>query len=372
MNRKSIVWHIFNSSIVSGPEKAVIPNLPLLNAHHNFHSKLVFFKEERSPHANDAIEYAKSFGIEVIEISVSKPFDLKAIKTLRKLIKEDRPQLLHSHDVKAAIYTFLANSLLAQKHLSTFHGFARRGLKNKIYEYIYFAMANFFDYLVILNPLEIEKAKRRLLKTYHLKLIPNGVNKENNENFNCPRLSDPTKISIVSIGRLSVEKNHEIILKAYSKLSETIKQKIELHIIGSGPLEAKLKNLALTLKISNSIKFHGQLDFANLYLPQFNYYLLPSMTEGVSIGLLEALHAKKNLILSDIPAIRFVLPHNDMAHFFHPHHENELCLIFESIINNDKKNYDFAHKVIENKFNAEAWKKDIIKLYEHVILGHSL
>lgn len=370
--QKSIVWHIFNSSIVSGPEKAVIPNLPRLNSNDKFVSKILFLKEERSSRAEDAIEYAKSFGLEVIEVSVQKPLDWQAIKEFRSLISEHRPHLLHSHDVKAAIYTFIANILPGRLHISTFHGFARRGFKNKIYEYIFFLIANFLDQVIILNPLEIDRAKRRLIKTFHLKLIPNGVNKESSESIHCRQLTSSSKIKLVCIGRLSEEKNHEIILRAFAKLSDHIKKNFEIHLIGSGPLENQLNSMTLSLNLSKYVNFHGQLDYASLYLNQFDYYLLPSLTEGISIGLLEALHAQKKLILSDIPSIRYVIPLDKMAHFFNPRNEYELMKIFIMINGQDSKNYELAHEIIHTNFNAEAWTKNITNLYQHVVLGRTV
>jgi glycosyltransferase involved in cell wall biosynthesis len=62
--------------------------------------------------------------------------------------------------------------------------------------------------------------------------------------------------TFISVGSLDENKNHELLLRAFSKLSRTYK--LNLKIVGDGPLRNKLEALSKLLEIDKFVKFYGE------------------------------------------------------------------------------------------------------------------
>lgn len=101
----------------------------------------------------------------------------------------------------------------------------------------------------------------------------------------------PDSITIVSISRLVREKGLDYGIGAFSKL----KQKYpDIHliykIIGEGPLDGELRKLIKSISLEEDILLFGPADQAEVteHLRNANIFLLPSLTEGLGVVLLEA------------------------------------------------------------------------------------
>ncbi len=130
---------------------------------------------------------------------------------------------------------------------------------------------------------------RKKTKAENIKVIPNPVNIVN---------ADVTikKQQIVTIGRLSREKGHIFLLKAFSKLGQN---GWTLHIIGDGPQKINLELEAEKSGITDRVVFYGQLrDFSKI-LGQSEIFVLPSLYEGFPNALLEAMSVPLPCISSD-------------------------------------------------------------------------
>jgi glycosyltransferase involved in cell wall biosynthesis len=85
---------------------------------------------------------------------------------------------------------------------------------------------------------------------------------------------------LLCVARLSAEKNVALLLRAFSRISDSI-ERARLHIVGSGPQEHHLKSLAECLGIGPKVKWLGALDYLSLP-PLFhaaNVFVLSSDSE---------------------------------------------------------------------------------------------
>jgi len=115
--------------------------------------------------------------------------------------------------------------------------------------------------------------------------IPNGIPID-------PLVQRPPRntIQFLAVGRLTKQKGYDLLLKAVSLLSNLL-QPGQVTIIGSGPEEKRLHNLAEKLNISNLIRWTGELDQTSVqkFLNQADVFLLPSRWEGMANAALEAM-----------------------------------------------------------------------------------
>lgn len=176
---------------------------------------------------------------------------------------------------------------------------------------------------VIRNSIEIKKSSELKKGVYN-------INRELNDIF------------LLMVGRLENWKRFDLIIKTLPNLEN----KIKFIIVGEGPEEKNLKQLARDLNVSNRTIFLGKLaheDLLNLY-KEIDILILLSEYEGHSHVLIEGLMKKKNIIATKIGGNPELI-RNGKNGILIRNDENELKKAIMRIINN--KNIlkpKFSHK----------------------------
>ena len=140
-------------------------------------------------------------------------------------------------------------------------------------------------------------------KNTEMTVIPNGVNREEIREiaYTYP-VKEHKGILMMTVGRLSYEKNIKMPVKAFA---EFCRNDLIYRVIGDGPQREEI--LAAAQK-NNYIEFTGEIPrrcvLANL--AEADIVIMPSLWEGRSILQLEAMALDKPLLLSDVPALREV------------------------------------------------------------------
>ena len=112
-------------------------------------------------------------------------------------------------------------------------------------------------------------------------VIPNPVNPVNRENVL------PDNI-IVTVGRLSKEKGHATLIKAFALLSKDIED-WKLLIVGDGKEREELERMSKDLVIGNRVLFVGHQKNISHFLSRSKIFVLPSLSEGFPNALIEAM-----------------------------------------------------------------------------------
>jgi len=108
------------------------------------------------------------------------------------------------------------------------------------------------------------------------------------------------------VGRFYEQKNHAGLVRIFAQVLRHDPQ-AHLIMVGDGPLQPPIKQLASALGIQEHVWFLGaRPDVADL-MPQFNVFAFPSLHEGVGIVLIEARMSSVPVVASDLPAIRQLL-----------------------------------------------------------------
>lgn len=114
------------------------------------------------------------------------------------------------------------------------------------------------------------------------------------------RVSTEGETHFLFAGVLDQRKNIELLIRAWKLLQEGDSQRYILHIVGDGSDRAKLEALCNTTEVKG-VQFHGWQPQLDTYLKMSSLYLHPSVHEGVSNSLVEALGANIPVLASDIP-----------------------------------------------------------------------
>jgi len=114
-----------------------------------------------------------------------------------------------------------------------------------------------------------------------------------------------SRLKLVCVGRLSIQKNHMLILRAMTNAPDNW----ELTIIGEGELRDTLQQYAIDHDIAGKVSFAGEIERARLFqvLPEFDIFIFPSSWETFGIAAIDACACGLPVVASDIPVLREVL-----------------------------------------------------------------
>jgi glycosyltransferase involved in cell wall biosynthesis len=105
---------------------------------------------------------------------------------------------------------------------------------------------------------------------------------------------------VVSVGRLDPQKNHSLLLRAWSLIPEPIRSEAQLAIIGGGQLKDMLLKEAQSLGISDSVSLPGQCDDVRKWYQAADVFVLSSDYEGLSNAMLEAMASGLPVVMTRV------------------------------------------------------------------------
>jgi glycosyltransferase involved in cell wall biosynthesis len=107
------------------------------------------------------------------------------------------------------------------------------------------------------------------------------------------------------LGRLSGEKGLRFLIDAVHELADELPMK--LLIVGDGPQQSELEEIVDSLGLSDRVVFAGFQTDPEAWLPAFDVSVLPSLTEGTPVALLEAMAARVPLIATNVGGVPQVI-----------------------------------------------------------------
>jgi glycosyltransferase involved in cell wall biosynthesis len=134
-------------------------------------------------------------------------------------------------------------------------------------------------------------------------VIPNGIDISH---FSHPRSHHPDTITLICVANLHSYKGHRYLLEAFGALYPTHPH-LQLLIVGEGKERKALQALAATLPGKEQIQFLGKRHDVPELLSQSDIFVLPTLLEGLSNAILEAMAAGLPCVVSDIPENRQII-----------------------------------------------------------------
>lgn len=154
---------------------------------------------------------------------------------------------------------------------------------------------NKYDCIVTIN----ETMKEGYLKNYNNKEVVkiynfldfDLINKKSEE-----KMEEDYGKYIISIGSLTKNKNHELLINAFKILKDKYKVSEKLLIVGEGKERENLEKQIRELNLGNDILLLGQKENPYKYIKNSELYVLSSKNESFSLTLVEAMFLKKLVI----------------------------------------------------------------------------
>lgn len=147
-----------------------------------------------------------------------------------------------------------------------------------------------------------------------------------------PSFEPRTENRIVFVGRVTGEKQIDVLLKAAAKLPKELNAIVE--IIGGGELVKSLQQLAKTLGIADRVEFAGYVSDAGLKasLTRAAVFAMPSIAELQSIATMEAMASGLPVVGANAMALPHLIHHGENGFLFEPGNVDELAQRLEQIL----------------------------------------
>jgi glycosyltransferase involved in cell wall biosynthesis len=333
------ILRILNRLVIGGPSK----NAVYLTKYMQPEFDTLLVTGGREDHEQDADFLASFHGIvphciPEMKRAISFSSDWTAYQKLKKIIREFKPDIVHTHAAKSG-----ALGRMAAKHcgvpviVHTFHGHVFHSYFNSFKTNFYIRaeryLAGFTDAIIAIS----EGQKKELAEDFKIapadkfSIIPLGLDLEtfitDQENkrkkFRNEFGLDEETIAIGIIGRLVPVKNHSLFLKGVKKILETSTQKIKAFIIGDGESRKNIEQMATSLGIKFSVHtdavhphplvFTSWRTDADVVFAGLDMVALTSLNEGTPVSLIEAQAAGKSIVSTRVGGLTDVVLENKTA-----------------------------------------------------------
>lgn len=313
--------------------------------------------------------------------------DLIALWKIYRLIRREKPDVVHTHTAKAGALGRISAILAGVPiRIHTFHGNIFQGYFSKfrvnLFIFIEKVLAYFTTYIVVVS----EQQKKEIGEFYRIappdkiRVVRLGLELEK---FACgqqdqagrlrKRLNiDNDVITIGIIGRLVPVKNHEMFLDAIKRLPGHLDREFRIRflIIGDGEKREGLERYAKTLNLNRDIIFCGwQEDMKNVY-PDLDIVALTSINEGTPVALIEALAAGKAVVTTNVGGASEVIEDGVSGYLVPSGDAEKFSESLARLIENPEKRAEFGAKgkaTVIRKFSKERLIYDIKNIYEEAV-----
>jgi len=333
---------------------------------------------------SDAVfkEFLKNQGCGVVELEVIwrkiNPLrDLLGLYRLYRFLKKSNYTIVHTHTSKAGfvgrLAAYLAKSPIV---IHTVHGFAFHEQSSLLEIYLYSFLerlaSHWCDRIVCVSEFHKKWALRLAIANKNkIIAINNGIPENRilpsrDKGSVLKEINLTNEIVILFTGRLAPQKGVEYLLKSVPIIASKINMPFKILIIGEGPLRYYLDEIVEKLNIGRYVKFLGfRKDIGDL-LNISDIVVFPSLWEGLSIALLEAMAAGKPIITTTIGSNLEVVKSEETALLVPPKNSESIAEAVIRLINNPefaKKLGEEAKKTYQKKYTEEIMLNNYANLY---------
>ncbi len=296
------------------------------------------------------------------------------IKQVRRIIIEEKPDVIHAHGTRAALWARAAVLLTREKTplVYTLHGLhiAKRNFPEKhILLFLERVMNRWTSVLVCVSDGDREEVLRhKLIDPSRIVVIKNGIDldafKAGAKNAETIKKEFNIEGSTVlcSVGRLHPQKDFSTLLKVLKIINED-GGRFVLLIAGDGPLRSSLEAEAENLGIPSNVRFLGfREDVAGL-MAASDIVILSSNWEAFGLVCVEAGAVKKPVIASDIEGVREAVQDGVTGYLFRKNDPKDLAEKILLLSSPEKRasmglaGYEYVYKNYDMKRMTEEYRR---------------
>ncbi len=317
--RRIKVLHLIHSMAHGGVETALINWLQRVDRERFEIFLICFANPDGSEQAFQ--KAAASAGIPVaikIPWGRQKPV-LRSARLLAKFMREQRIDILHTHNCYADCVGALVRYLYPVKTLTTLYVWSDLGWKRNLIQWLNRQVIRVYDLIsahcnvtyqqTLAMGFPVEKLTT-LICGFELSI----AELDSQQRLQARRAMGITdeQIVLANIARFYPEKVQDSLLRCFKRLHDN-DPRLHLWLLGVGPLEEELRCYCSQLGLDNCVTFLGFVDNLAELLPLIDIQLHPAQIEGVPLSICSGMAASLPIVASDVGGIPEVLCHEKSA-----------------------------------------------------------
>jgi glycosyltransferase involved in cell wall biosynthesis len=328
--------------------------------------------------------------------SLNPTSDFNAYRRISKIIKEFKPDIVHTHASKAGTVGRMA----AARHnvpviVHTFHGHVFHSYfgsaKTKMIINIEQGLAEQTSKIIAIS----DKQKDELVNTFKIagedkfEVIPLGFDlsrfRQNNDEkrlaFRKKYNVNDNELAIGIVGRLAPVKNHKLFIEAIKRVKNETNQSIRAFIIGDGELKQELVDFCKVMNLSYTIPVNGHVDKADVTFtswikdidkayPGIDIVAMTSLNEGTPVSLIEAQAANRPIVTTNVGGIENIVVPDKTALLTRNNDVEDFTSKLLQMVENEKirnEQMRLGWEQVKNKFHYTRLVKDMENLYYRLL-----
>ena len=237
-------------------------------------------------------------------IAINGALDLKWARTFAALVTRERVAVIHAHEFSANVYGSLVGQLVRVPVVATVHGksyYAERLRRRMAYRYV----SRVSQMVAVSEDLKHFLVRRAGVAAHRIGVVYNGVDTSDPpplHQLNALRAElrlDGYDNVIGAVGSLYPVKGHIHLIKALPAILRACPRTLLL-LVGRGELERVLKEEVASRNLDAHVRFLGFRSDVPALLSTLDVFVLPSLSEGLSMALLEAMAAGRPVVASRV------------------------------------------------------------------------
>jgi glycosyltransferase involved in cell wall biosynthesis len=257
--------------------------------------------------------------------TLRRPVDWKCVRGLMRLFDRREVDLVHSHEFTMAVYGAAACGLSGRPHVITMHGNRRFGDEWRRRAALGWAVKRSRGTAAVSGVLARFMEDRLKLRHGSVDVVPNGISftAGNGALVRASLGLGGEEPLIIAVGNLYPVKGHIVLMRALARLAEERPElRWQAAVAGRGQEEGALRAFVAERGLTSRIHLLGYRTDVPDILAAGDIWVMPSLSEGLPIALLEAMLARKAIVASAVGAIpdlladgagRLVPPGDDVA-----------------------------------------------------------
>ncbi len=315
--------------------------------------------------------------------SVNPLADLISFFKILRLIRKEKPHIVHTHTAKAGAIGRVAARLAGVPVIvHTFHGHVFHGYFNPAVTFLYKSLEKFLACFTTAIVVISQQQRKELCDIHRLAqadrffVVPLGFDFSKFKNMKRGGLKNklrlPRRKKIVAIiGRLVPIKNHALFIDAVAALDKKIIKDWCFIIVGDGHLRGELEKRVARLNLRENIRFYGWCERVEEIMADIDIIALSSINEGTPVAIIEGLFCGKPVVSTDAGSVREIIKNKDFGIVTTGPSVSDFARALEKGIlfyRRDRKAEKKRQMYIEKKYSIDRLTADIHRLYQKLLL----
>ncbi len=341
------VMHVLNSRIYSGAEKVVCQII------HAFTGEIEMVY--CSPESDIVRQMVEGQGVTYL------PIKTMCTSELSRVIREQKPDLIHAHDMRAGLFSALCcGKIPLVSHIHN-NAYDARGLSPKTVGYL---LAGFrAKHIFWVSQSSFDGYAFHRLFAQKSSVLYNVI--DTDEIY--AKLSQDTNTydyDMIYVGRLTYQKNPQRLLRLCARLKES-KPDLKVAIVGTGELEDELKALCRELNLEDTVHFLGFQPNPIKMVADSKAMILTSRWEGTPMCALEAMALGTPVVSTPSDGMKDLLT-DGISGYLTEDDEQMAADLLKIFTQSEHRRLlaENARKTFDSLNDGEAYKRAIMAAYQ--------